>query len=346
MQKREGRLLRYIQETEKYGSPIPLDDTLHRFSLASPDADLLQAYGIDGVQLYPKTDSRPSVMQIEWPPEDCKSVCFSIVKVNRHSYRVLQQLVWIGPRQIRLTMAGEIDEHYDILRMVRNSYFIFFPLMLTASIVGGLALGARALQPVDRMTRAVHTISIRDLRQRLPVPVTGDEIQRLAETWNGVLGRLESAVGKLTQFTSDISHDLRTTVTVMLSTAELALRRERTGDEYRNALRTIVLECQATTILLDDLLAAARADMVEQNIELAPVDLSATVREACEQSRSTAEIKQQDLQFVLESEMWVLGDSSMLRRLVMILLDNALKYTPEHGSIRVSLSGRRAGIAL
>jgi nitrogen fixation/metabolism regulation signal transduction histidine kinase len=79
--------------------------------------------------------------------------------------------------------------------MVRNSYLIFLPLMLSVSIVGGIDLGHRALKPADRMTRAAaHTISIRNLSRRLPVPQTGDEIERLAETWNQVLA-LESATG-------------------------------------------------------------------------------------------------------------------------------------------------------
>jgi signal transduction histidine kinase len=188
------------------------------------------------------------------------------------------------------------------------------------------------------MTRAAHTISIHDLSRRLPIPQTGDEIQRVAETWNEVLTRLESAVLHLTQFTSDISHDLRTTITVMHSTAQLALRRTRSADKYQEALNTVVLECEATSALLDDLLTASRSDIAQQNISLAPVSLSSVVEEACDHFRPRTEIKLQTLQAHLQTEAWLLGDRSLVRRLVMILLDNAMKYTPERGTITVTVS--------
>jgi two-component system heavy metal sensor histidine kinase CusS len=333
MQRREDRLIRFVREEQLINSQRTLAETLQHFMLASPDTDILQVAAADGTLIYPQP-SQP----IAWVGSGCTTPCFGVVQAEEHQMRTLQHTVVLYGHEVRLQMAGQIDEHYDILRMVRNSYLIFLPLMLAASIAGGFVLSHRALEPVDRITRAAHAISIRDLRHRLPVPQTGDQIQRLAETWNDVLARLEKAIGHLTQFTSDISHDLRTTVTVMMSTAQLGLRRDRTDEEYRAALRTIALECQTTTMLLDDLLATARSDMAQQNIDLKPVELSAVVEEVCDHMRARTEIKQQRFKVKLAPETWVLGDVSMLRRLVNILLDNAVKYTPEHGVIVVSVS--------
>ena len=334
MQKREDRLLRYVGEEPRTAPATALPESLRRFSLASPDADLLQLDTVRGERLYPEL--APS-LSIAWPVSACLTPCFRVVHLEGHSYRVLQHTVRLHGEDVRLSMAGVIDEHYDMLRTVRNSYLIGFPLMLLASIVGGLALAHRALLPVDRMTRAAHTISIRDLRRRLPVPETGDEIQRLAETWNDVLARLEKAVDHVAQFTSDISHDLRTAITVMLATGELSLRRQRTEEEYRQALRTVVQECERTTALLDDLLAVTRTD--QQRIALEPIDLSEVVQQGCEAVRSRTELKQQYLRLDITPGRWILGDSPMLRRLLMILLDNAIKYTTHHGTIAVCLSG-------
>jgi len=333
MQRREDRLVRFMQEERRINSQAKMAESLRHFMLASPDTDVLQVVTADGAQIYPL----PTELTIPWVGSGCKTPCFGIVKIGEHQLRTLQHTVKLHGREVRLQMAGQIDEHYGILRMVRNSYLIFLPLMLAASLAGGFILSHRALEPVDRITRAAHAISIRDLRHRLPVPQTGDEIQRLAETWNDVLARLEKAIGHLTQFTSDISHDLRTTVTVMMSTAQLGLRRDRTNKEYCAALRTIALECQATTVLLDDLLAAARADMAQQNIDLKPVELSAVVEEVCDHLRARTEMKHQRFETALAPETWVLGDFSMLRRLANILLDNAVKYTPEYGLISVSV---------
>jgi signal transduction histidine kinase len=259
--------------------------------------------------------------------------------MGTHRLRTLQHIVRLEGKTMHLTMAGIVDEHYDILKMVESSYLIFLPLMLLASIAGGFMLSHRALEPVDRITRAARTLGINDLHRRLPVPHTGDELQRLAETWNELLERLERAVKGLTQLTSDVSHDLRTTITVMLATAQLALSRERTNQQYREAMQTIMQECQSTTVLLNDLLAAARADAPEQNIELLPVPLNELVREVAASLKARAEMKQQDLYVFTDDELYVLGDASLLRRLITILLDNAIKYTGTSG--RISMVARK-----
>jgi two-component system heavy metal sensor histidine kinase CusS len=98
-----------------------------------------------------------------------------------------------------------------------------------------------------------------------------------------------------------------------------------------------VIECDQTSRLLDDLLAASRADIVQQNVEWYAVELCAVVGEVCEVIRSKSEVKQQSLEYHLCKEAWTMGDVSMLRRLITILLDNAIKYTPEHGAIVVSI---------
>jgi signal transduction histidine kinase len=126
----------------------------------------------------------------------------------------------------------------------------------------------------------------------------------------------------------------------MLSTAEVSLRRQRSEEQYRSALGTIVRECHATSQLLDDLLAAARADIVKQNIEREPVDLSEVARQACEHLCARAEVKHQSLQSRICGDAWTMGDRSMLGRMVTILLDNAIKYTPEGGAILVSVNAR------
>jgi signal transduction histidine kinase len=205
------------------------------------------------------------------------------------------------------------------------------PLLLVAAVAGGFGLSHRALAPVARITNAARNIDIRDLHHRLPVPDTGDELQDLAETWNQLLSRLDHAVDQLTQFTSDVSHDLRTSISVMLSTAELSLRR---------------LECLATTALLDDLLAAARADVSQHSIEFLPVNLKLIAAEAVSNIQSAATIKHLTIECNMDQDAWVHGDTSTLRRLVHILLDNAVKYTPDQGIIGISLRIDESGVSL
>jgi signal transduction histidine kinase len=129
----------------------------------------------------------------------------------------------------------------------------------------------------------------------------------------------------------------------MLTTAGLALSKERSPEEYRNALTTISVECEATSRLLEDLLAVARADIVHQKIEFKPVDLADLVQEVCQHFDARARLRDQKLEWDVEAGAWVLGDASLLRRMLTILIDNATKYTHESGAIFVSL-GTSAGI--
>jgi signal transduction histidine kinase len=142
----------------------------------------------------------------------------------------------------------------------------------------------------------------------------------------------------LTQFTGDLSHDLSTAITVMLTTAGLTLTKQRSAEEYRAALATILAECEATSGLLKDLLAVARADVIHKKIEWEPVSVSELVREVYQHFDAKACLKNQNLGCEVEAGVWMFGDLSLLRRMISILLDNAIKYTPESGSILVSLT--------
>ncbi len=103
-------------------------------------------------------------------------------------------------------------------------------LYLLMAALGGYWISRRALAPVDEITQAARSIGIQNLSRRLTVPATGDELQRLSETWNDMLARLESAVKRLSQFTADASHELRTPIALIRTTAELTLRRDRSPE--------------------------------------------------------------------------------------------------------------------
>ena len=333
MERREARVLNAVNTWPAKDTSLSLAEKLRLLSISVADTDTMQVYDLDGRTIY----SSPGRADYKtgWPHQACIQPCYAVVRTNNHIIRTLNHVVTLGGQNVRLSLSGAINEHFEILEMIRNSYLISCPLLLLASVLGGLALSHRAFEPIHRITSKARTIGIQDLQHRLPVPQTGDELQVLAETWNDLLGRLEIAVNRLAQFTSDISHDLRTTITIMLSTAEVSLRRQRSEREYRAALETIARECEVTTQLLDDLLAAARMDIVKQNIERVPVNLSEIARQSCEHLKAKAEVKSQSLQSRIADETWTMGDSSMLGRLVTILLDNAIKYTPAGGAIRV-----------
>ncbi len=195
-------------------------------------------------------------------------------------------------------------------------------------------------QPVDEITRAAQTIGIENLSQRLEVPAAGDELERLSETWNGMLERLEAAVKRLSQFTADASHELRTPIALIRATAELTLRRERSAETYREALRHIIDETDRTTRLIEDLLLLARADAGLPALAAGSRGADAAgarcMRAGADSGRRSGSSKFRPKR--RSSRSYVDANDPALRRLLLLLVDNAVKYTPAGGHITVSVA--------
>jgi len=220
---------------------------------------------------------------------------------------------------------------------------ITVPAFVLCAIGGGYWLSRRALVPVDKITERARTIGVSNLSERLAVPDTHDELQRLTETWNGMLERIEIAFSKNSRFTADASHELRTPVAIIRLAAENALRRMRPETEYRAALQRIQRESENMTRLIEDLLFLARADVQEPQTVRESIELRSLVESACLDFAPLAAQKGIALtQKLPDPPVTVLGDYPALRRMLLILLDNAIKYTPEEG--RVSVVVERAGV--
>jgi two-component system, OmpR family, heavy metal sensor histidine kinase CusS len=211
------------------------------------------------------------------------------------------------------------------------------PLFIACGAAGGYWLSRRALLPIDRITERARTIGVSNLSERLEVPHTNDQLQRLTETWNGMLERLEAAVLKISRFTADASHELRTPVAIIRLAAENALRRPRSEAEYQAALQDIQRESASMTQLIGDLLFLTRGD-VEMPLESESVFVDELVRNVCADLSPLASMKSIALtQNLPEKAVMVSGNSPALRRMLLVLLDNAIKYTPEGGHVSVHL---------
>lgn len=342
MVRRAARLVAFVNSEHGEDPRRELKDILRDFLRASPENDEIVVRDSAGDQLWFAGGGLPYLKE----QPGCQSPCFRQFRHDGHHLRLYSESVVLNGKPVQLTLAGSIDEHYDILRTVRTSYLIFVPFLLLASLTGGYLLSGRALLPVGRMTAIASRLSISNLHGRVPVPATGDELQTLAEAWNNMLGRLESSVERTAQFTSDASHDLRTSIAVMLASAQLALRKPRSPERYEQTLRTLIAECDHTLRLLEDLLGAARTGFEQHALTLEPLELAAMLNERCSLFAAEAEIKGQTLTVSLESDAWISGDRSLLQRLIGVLIENAIKYTPRGGSISVSLRSFRARLVL
>jgi len=236
-------------------------------------------------------------------------------------------------------VAEPLGEFYEALERFRRILLWSVPLLLAIASLGGYWISRRALRPVDRVIAAADSISIQNLSQRLEVPETGDEIQRLSETLNRMLARLDDSVQRISQFTADASHELRGPVSLMRTTAELAIKDGRSNAEYRQDMSQILTEAERTTRLIDSLLLLARTDAGTDGVHRELTDVAHAVRQAVGQAQTLAINKKIRINLEIDSEpVTVNGADEALRRLCFILLDNAVKYTPEGGQVALRLS--------
>jgi len=235
--------------------------------------------------------------------------------------------------------AGYVIE--DIRRAERRVLVILLvaiPLGLVLASVGGKILADAVLGPVDRITRTAQTIGARNLKQRVEVPAGQDELARLAETFNQMIARLDEAFERERRFTDDASHELRTPLTILRSDIEIALRRERTPEEYQRVLQRALDEIVRLCRLVDDLLTLSRSDTGRLTLDLVPVSLDALCRDICEHLQPLIEERGLHIEVEApEAPMVVSGDKRRLTQLLLNLLDNAIKFTPAGGRITVGL---------
>jgi heavy metal sensor kinase len=243
-------------------------------------------------------------------------------------------------------VAIPLDETRAVMNDFRKLLFLLIPAVLIVSCLGGYWLSSRALRPVDAITKVASAITLRNLSQRIALPNTGDELQRMAETWNQVLERLEGSVKRIRQFTSDASHELRTPLALIRATAELALRKEREAEEYRTSLRQIEEEAGRMTELTESLLTLARADGDSLGLTMKPTDLAEVAHSVAIQNAPIAEQRGIALRNGGGGPIEVVADPLGIRRLLLILVDNALRHTPPGGTVTITASGDRDGATL
>ncbi len=251
-------------------------------------------------------------------------------------FRMANAQVHIGNQSYLVQVAAPLDDFYAALHRFALLLFVSIPILLLCAACGGYWLSWRALAPFEQVTDTARSIGIQNLSSRLVVPQTRDVLQRLSETFNSMLERLEAAFKKITQFTADASHELRTPIAVMRTRAEVSLRKARTVEEYREALRRNHSDLEKTSELVERLMLLARADYGAQVLRFSTVDLGDVVRDSCNQGRTLSEIKQISLhEQTPDGPIWVSADAHALRRLFLILIDNAIKYTPAGGRVEV-----------
>ena len=317
------------------------DELAHEFEThlagLEPGGEMMQVAGSDRRWIYQSASmaglavALPSASELVQPHLETMSV-------GGIRLRVLAATVHVDGQDYLVQLGQSLDPYYAMVDQFRQIGLWFLPLVFALSWMGGYALCRRALAPVDTIATTARSISAEHLDLRLPVPQTGDELQRLSETMNAMIDRLDRSFAKISEFTADAAHELRTPLSLILTTAELSLRHEGRDGPHAVAVKQIYDEAVRTKGLLEDLMTLARADSTESKLQLSVIDLRDAVRAACRRGEVLAQPKH--IQFTMDipdSELPVRGDSPSLQRLFLILVDNAVKFTPVKGRVHVSV---------
>jgi heavy metal sensor kinase len=187
------------------------------------------------------------------------------------------------------------------------------------------------------MTTSAQRISAAHLNERLDESGTGDELDQLAHTLNAMLSRLDDAFRQIRQFSADASHELQTPLTILKGELEVALRTPRSANVYQQTMRSALEEIDRIAALVDGLMLLARADAGVLRMDQQPVDLHQLVQEVYDQTQILAAHKHIDLELDPIELIAIQGDPERLRRLLLNLTNNAIKYTPSGGRVTLSL---------
>jgi len=276
---------------------------------------------------------------------------------DRLSYRSLQSPggIWLrevtgrgdlegGPAVVRIARSEELvrQETRDFLAV----FLLGLPLACALAGVGAYFLARRALAPIDRMASAARSITAARLAERLPIDNPDDELGQLATVFNATFGRLEASFEQLRRFTADASHELRTPLTAIRAVGEVGLRDRRSGQEYREIIGSMLEEAERLNRLVESLLTLARADSGAARLATEPVDLAVMVRDVADHLSVLAEDKQQTIAIDAPQPAIVQADRLVLRQAIVNVVDNAIKYSPPRGQVRIAVSVRPSDVTV
>lgn len=238
-----------------------------------------------------------------------------------------------------VTVAVDIEHHAQFMRMFMRTLWLFVAGAAVATGFLGWFAASRGLAPLRAMRDRAAGVTAHKLDQRLPVDAVPPELAELAQTLNSMLARLEDAFQRLSDFSSDIAHELRTPVSNLMTQTQVSLSRPRDAASYRDVLESNAEEFDRLTRMISDMLFLSKTEstqtgaLISANSE--PVDLARDVGELFDFYEALAEEK--SVQLELSGQCTVVGDPLMLRRAISNLLSNALRYTPSGGTVAVTL---------
>lgn len=259
----------------------------------------------------------------------------------------LREAVRFGPRHTVILVGKSIGRERAELTRFGATLLGAGCVALAVGLAGGWVISARVLQPVSAISTTATSISASQLSKRIDPETIDVELVGLAHVLNEMFERLEGAFERQRRFTSDASHELRTPLTILYTNIELALARERSGEEYRETLRSGLAAASRMRTLVEGLLALARVDAGRLDVTLNPIDLGRVAADAAAQLAPTADKAKVRLLYDRTPEpVRLVGDATLLGRVASNLLSNAIRHTLEGGEVRITVTQNGSSVSM
>lgn len=247
-------------------------------------------------------------------------------------YKTKHGMVWIRGMISR-------ENEYDTFHVMSRLVLIGLPFLILLAAVGGYIIAKKAFRPIQKIIKAADEIGDgKDLSQRINLGEGKDEVYALANTFDRMMDRLQASFENEKQFTSDASHELRTPTTVIISQCEYALEHAKTVEEAKEALDKVLYQSHKMSNLISQLLLLARADKGQQKLNLEQINLSELTEVVVEQQTELAQEKKIHITSQIEPEIVMLGDETLLMRMLINLISNGISYGKEEGKLAILLS--------
>jgi heavy metal sensor kinase len=295
----------------------------------------LQVWSPEGDLLYQNSEARrrplPGVRELATTADDS----LVVAETDLAPVRVLTRRGRIGAKPVVIQVArSEAAMHTELQELVLI-FALGLPLAVAAAGLGGYTVARRALLPVERMTERARSITAERLSDRLPVEHPDDEMGRLATVFNETLARLESSFDQMRRFTADVSHELRTPLTAIRSVGEVGLREHRDEAAYRGIIGSMLEEVDRLASLVDRLLTLSRSETGQARPSLELFGVRDLAEDVVAHLDVLAEEKQQHITVEGAAAAQACADRLLIRRALINLVDNAIKFSPLGGRIRI-----------
>ncbi|PVX47624.1 signal transduction histidine kinase [Flavobacterium sp. 103] len=237
-----------------------------------------------------------------------------------------------------LFVAMSLDEATLILTNLRNTLFIAFPLILVLLFFIARLIAGRSIKPVTLITETSSRITKDNLKDRIILPQNKDELFVLSKTINDLLDRIENAVEREKQFTSDASHELRTPLTVLKGTLEVLVRKPRSQAEYEEKINFSISEVNRLNNLVDQLLLLARFENQKQSLRIEKIYLNAIILDVLSLYSNKINDKKLQVSYDFSKDYFVKSDNYLVSTIISNLISNAIKYSYDNGKISINIS--------